>query len=180
MNYQKIGRICKKAKKLYIAERDGQQWAGSGEEIYAVEGMPIMSGDQMCRFLGLETDETSIITPGTENLLLLPLDDVDGTEEIVNGDGLKCCIAGREAVVFFHGAGAICVDAKKLTPLEKTCNLGYFKRGIYLAVKSGLYLIALICPMRIGEKDAETYAELANRLAISVKETEREGSGDDI
>lgn len=177
MYYQKIGRLCKKAKRLYITERNGQQWAGSGEEIYAVEGMPKMTPDQMCRFLGLETEETSIVESAAEKL---PLEDVDETEEIVNGDGLQCCIGGREAIVFFHGAGAICVDAKKLTPFEKTHNIGYFKRGIYLAVKSGLYLIALICPMRIGEKDAETYAELANRLAVSIKEAEREESENDI
>lgn len=176
MNYQKIGRICKKAKRLYITERNGQQWAGSGEEIYAVEGMPKMTPDQMCRFLGLEQRETSIITPESENL---PLGDVY-EEEIVDGDGLNCCIGDREAVVFFHGAGAICIDAKKLTPLEKEHNIGYFKRGIYLAVKRGFYLIALICPMRIGEKDAETYAELANRLAVSLEEAEREESGNDI
>lgn len=104
MNYQKIRKICKKAKRVYIIEQDGQQWVGSGREIYAVEGMPILSGDQMCRFLGLEPEETSIITPGAE-AKKLPLDDADETEEIVSGGGLKCCIAGREAVVFFHGAG---------------------------------------------------------------------------
>lgn len=36
-------------------------------------------------------------------------------------------------------------------------------------------MIALICPMQPGERDAETYAELANRLAAAREEAERGG-----
>ena len=65
MKYQQIGKLIKRDGCMVWEVINGEQWAGTRDALYCLEGMPKCQGpDEMLRMLGVEDEPENISVMG--------------------------------------------------------------------------------------------------------------------
>lgn len=175
MKYQKISKFIKKRKLLFIGSYGGEQWISDGYAAFPIIGMPKMNDMEILTFLGF-SDEDGIQVhdlPCEDRLT----DAVDG-EELIKDFGPVILNGDRELQPLYTSLGALLINSAYIAPLyshKGEGELRYYLRldrnhSPIIAVKKGLYLIALIYPIATwteGEDIADRYRKFVERLSVA-------------
>ncbi len=171
MRYQNISKFIKKNKRLLIgSSTDGTQWISDGAAAYPVIGMPRMNEREMLTFLGFQENDPITVSPLSD---ITSFSDVTKDEELIETFGPYLIDkSGAELKALYTSAGALLINSAYLVPVFSHCGDGELtfwlrmtrERTPYIAVKKGLYLIAVILPIRTWQDDNDT-AEIYSRLA---------------
>lgn len=176
MKYQKISKFIKKRKLLFIgSSAGGEQWMSDGCAAFPIIGMPKMNDNEILTFLGFSDDDNiSISDFPFENSLT---DTADG-EELIKDFGPVILSGNNELQSLYTSLGALLINSAYITPLYTQKGEGELRYYLRLdrnhtpmiAVKKGLYLIALIYPIATwteGEDIAQRYKEFADKLMVT-------------
>lgn len=169
MNYSKIMSFCKKRKLIYLYTADGRQWVSDGGAIYPLLGMPHFDAQSIRAVY--DVSESVQVVERNELPEDLFFGDVDMTENQIFMEKIQLRPCGFDAVSFRTQAGVTFIDQKYLSPItgiESDGNVCVYERvsrktgQIYIAVKRGMLLEAIILPVKILAKDwVEELADVA-------------------
>lgn len=175
MKYQKISKFIKKRKLLFIGSYGGAQWISDGCATFPILGMPKMNDKEILTFLGFSDDDGIQVhdLPFEDRLT-----DTETGEELIKDFGPVILSGDRELQPLYTSLGALLINSAYIAPLythKGEGELRYYLRldrnhEPYIAVKKGLYLIALICPVATwteGEDIADRYRKFVERLSVA-------------
>lgn len=173
MVLQKIGKLCKKNGTIVIVNRpDGTQWLGTPAAMYPVYGISLTPDSVFALFdIGNEREGYKIIEIYEDELMSIgySIDDADEDETALMTLGFSiCCSGGRELEPLAADNMIILIDPDNLSPLKGYPSPQMFARKgpygtPYIAVKSGLQIIALIPSEKIDENVAKCLGEVSKR-----------------
>lgn len=155
MKIKKVEAICKSDRRISILNDPvtGAQWLGNGTAMYLLDGMPTLDASTIFTLFDIaEKDHEKYIL--REDLLpdRYNFSDSDDYEYILDRSSLSVTFNGYTGIPFKSDIGAIYIESRYLAPLDKTPKgyelyLRYTEdRHPYVAVKSGLFIIAVILP----------------------------------
>lgn len=175
MKYQKISKFIKKRKLLFIGSYGGEQWISDGCAAFPILGMPKMNDNEILTFLGFSDDDGIHVhdLPFEDRLT----DTADG-EELIKDFGPIILSRDSELQSLYTSLGALLINSAYIAPLyshKGEGELRYYLRldrdhSPIIAVKKGLYLIALIYPIATwteGEDIADRYRKFVERLSVA-------------
>ena len=167
MKLKKIAALCKKEKRATIYQQwehqDGigrtmvKQFISNGYAVYAAHGLPPLEKESLLRIFDAEENKFDQWTVSTQDLPeAVSLSDCEKTEREITG-GFPSLFLNEEAVQAFGTAegGIIFIRDELLGPLDGETDLQFYIRDSgsggmqYLAVKSGLFLLAVILQKRL-------------------------------
>ncbi|MGN0656085.1 MAG: hypothetical protein ACI4KR_04770 [Ruminiclostridium sp.] len=176
MKYQKISKFIKKRKLLFVGRSaGGEQWISDGCAAFPIIGMPNMNDNEILTFLGFSDDDNiSVYDLPCEDRLT---DTADG-EELIKDFGPVILSRDNELQSLYTSLGALLINSAYITPLYTQKGEGELRyylrldrnRAPMIAVKKGLYLIALIYPVATwtkGEDIADRYRKFVERLSVA-------------
>lgn len=184
MKISKIAQICKKTGQVYMldgASHQGQ-WIGDGRAFYAVSGIPAMTEESILTLFDVPQERRDAWIarrmdhmPGT-----VSLDDyAPGEEPVGSGSDLAAIVwRGNTYRPIRTSQGIVLLPGGFLAPLmDEKAREGVVlferkmaKGGVYIAVKTGIFLRAVIVP---AEFDAEIAAALGEMAREYVGRTEQ-------
>lgn len=181
MKLKKLGEILKKSKRAVIFQKQTEsgfvvQYLSDGSGIYPCFGLPRLTKEGLLTILDIEkskwdgwhVSEKEI----PEDICLSDTDDVEWNAfpTFYNIDLGNRVVTPLETEL----NGIVFLDIKYLTPLQDTPGLQFFirkSRGgeLYIAVKNGVLLVAVIMPVRVVcgaflEKSREFMARITTEL----------------
>ena len=174
MKIKKIESICKSDKSIVILKNGADQWLGDGEAMYKLDNMPPLDESTILTLFDVaEKEREKYFIRGSESSIdLFPLgynfSDADETEQIIERTPITVSFAGHTAIPFMSDIGALYIESRYLAPFHKLEN-GYelYVRfteigSPYIAVKTGLLIIAIIIPCNTFF--SQKYADALNGL----------------
>ncbi|MGN0618536.1 MAG: hypothetical protein ACI4J7_05905 [Ruminiclostridium sp.] len=176
MKYQKIAKFIKKRKLLFIGRSaGGEQWISDGCAAFPILGMPKMNDKEILTFLGFSDDDNIRVHDLPREDMLI--DTADG-EELIKDFGPVILSRDNELQSLYTSLGALLINSAYITPLytqKGEGELRYYLRldsnhAPMIAVKKGLYLIALVYPVATwteGEDIADRYRKFVERLSVA-------------
>lgn len=170
MKLKKIAALCKKEKRATIYQQwehqDGigrtmvKQFISNGYAVYAAHGLPPLEKESLLRIFDIEEDKFDQWTVSTQDLPeSVSLSDCEKTETEITGGFPSVFERGSGAVIRYCGSGIIFIREDLLGPLDGEVDLQFFIRDSgsggmqYLAVKSGLFLLAVVSPKRLVRRN---------------------------
>lgn len=165
MNLKKIAGLCKHSRKFHIINLVNSdkavtaQWVMIGPAAYMIGNIGVTS-QMLARFAGLESNDLSSFRLVDEEKE--PPDwmqDFPKIEDIRAEWATVGLIQENKAIRLFrpYGGGSILpINSAYLSPIEDSCDyyIRYVNKSPTLAVKSGLFVVALIQPYDVfGEQD---------------------------
>lgn len=168
MKINKIKKPIIKRSWLVIAEdENGAQWVGDARALYSLDGLPHMHDGQICRVLGITNEEAA----GLEEIkhydeaawlarykdVNVPAETVkDMDDEItINGNTYRAVTDTNGRTVFFNPEYIAPVAKADIFTLAPDDNLLAFE---------GLFLVAIICPVKPGPETANRIFELYSAM----------------
>lgn len=181
MKFKEIQAICKKTKaiRLFESETSVLQWLGDGYAIYPLFKMPIFNENTIFAAFDIPDDKKPDylfkMEPLPEGLSFA--DTVEGEMHIETKMDLSIISGKTTLEPLCINREIMFIDTAYLKPLSDYSELEYYKRistmgGRYIAVKSGLILVAVIMPQFLSEKlteELETVAAACKRAVDSRK-----------
>lgn len=175
MKYKKIASFIKKRKYVSIHTKRNEQWISDGSAAYPIIGMPIMSEDEILRFLDFQPNDNITIMNWTTDAV--NLNDTDNEETPIERFGPSLIIGDTVYTTFYTELGALLVKEAYITPCyshygegELNFWLRFASGKPYIAVKKGLILLAAIIPKKtwgIGDHTLEQHLELCNMIRLT-------------
>lgn len=176
MKFKEIQAICKKTKaiRLYENETNVLQWIGDGYAIYPLFKMPIFKEDTIFAAFDIpdekKPDYLFKMEPLPEELSFA--DTVEGEEHIEIKMRLSILVGKIVLEPLYLDREIMFIDTAYLKPIADYSELEYYKRisamgNRYIAVKSGLILVAVIIPQFISAElteEMETVAAACKRV----------------
>lgn len=162
MKLKNVGALCKSAKSIVLYDDGARQWVGEGGAIYILpENLGRMSVEMLCTIFDIPTDKAADFFTRRSDWPE-PYDGEDDTreDELVFDTDCRVMFDKRDMVPLQAPGGKVYfVQAKYLKAVDDSENLHMTLRvtedGIpYIAVKDGMFLAAIIWPVRV--KDAIT------------------------
>lgn len=161
MKLKKISAICAKSKTYCLLDKidtAGQitQWLGDGSAAYPLDGLPLLDGDSLCKMFdisGERREKTRVIQDKMPERL--NAEDIDTHELPVEPGEIGIADGEMELLPIMTREGAVFIQKKYLSPLEdEAATLGFCQRRtrdgqVYIAVKAGLLLRAIIYPVDV-------------------------------
>lgn len=152
MKAKKIYGMAKQSQNLLVLVDDSRQFFNIGGDIYLIDGMPYMEDAEFLAYLDVpkhKRDEWDVVPKymtGTESAVL---GDMAGDDRELKPHPISITVGGKSYRAFLTEDGAVLwLDEDKLSPLaaeEWTFLLRHSETGeSYIAVKEGLYLVALL------------------------------------
>lgn len=172
MKTTKISSLIKKRRYLAIHTSGNEQWISDGVAAYPVQGMPVMSDSQMLKHLDLQPkDKVDVINWEADKL---ETKDAIAEETEIKEFGPSLLIGGEEYASLYTEIGLLLVNEKYLAPVHTDTSDGvltfwlrYNSGNPLIAVKKGLFLLALIYPLKtwgLGDTLESTYTRLLTEL----------------
>lgn len=173
MNYKKIAKFIKDARRLIIWNNGKNQWISDGVAIFPVLGMPMLSELEMLMFLGLydKADSISVSSPILPEFMRELRYDIDDTMLEKTGPALLSC--GEVCRTFFTERGALVFKNKYFDAVENKAGddpITYFwnvNNSECVTVFLGFDPVAVILPIKVDERVVASYRQLADQLQIA-------------
>lgn len=150
MKLKKIESVCKNGACIRINRSpDGKLWIGDEAAVYFVGGLKDISKEQLFTIFDIPEEKRESYSV-VENEALF--DDNDSAERIINRRlKTELCIGSRRYIIYEVDGRLICINSKYLNPLtdEKECTLFLRNSGRHIAIKKGMFILALICTFDI-------------------------------
>lgn len=175
MKAKKIYGMAKQSQNLLVLVDEARQFFNIGGDIYLIDGMPYMEDAEFLAYLDVpkhKRDEWDVVPKymtGTHEAAVLG--DMAGDDRELKPHPISITVGGKSYMAFLTEDGAVLwLDEEKLSPLAAaawTFLLRHSETGeSYIAVKEGLYLVALLRyeltpEVMPGEGLAERLLELA-------------------
>ena len=185
MKISRIAALCKKTKSIvhvYGEEFEGTQWIGTGNALYRVDGMPDFSQESLLALFDVPEDKRAewmyrAAAPGAD------LRDYVPEDESVEPVGFPVQYHGGTMHMYspLRSLEAAYLNTAYLAPLiDETGNLMMFWRSVgsghYFAIKSGLFLRAIIFPSLVASHSLadglRSMAELTTRMVCRQESAE--------
>ena len=154
MKLKKIESICKNGACIRINRApDKKIWIGDESAVYFVGGIPDITKEQLLAIFDIPEDKRegySVVESDSY------IDDIDSGERMINRRlKTELCIGSRRYIIYEADGRLICINSKYLNPLndEKECTLFLRNSGRHIAIKKGMFIIALICTFDIVSVD---------------------------
>lgn len=175
MKFKKIEQILKQRNIIYVIKEKDRQWIGNGEAFYQVNGLPDLTMQTVMTIMDVpENSRGSWIYEEVEKTDSYSLQDVVNNESLVDRYQIGV-VHHREYVALRTSIGLQYIANQYLAPLqdEKNGNELYERVGhngnMYIAVKSGLLLRAIIMPNnKILENTIELLQNMAEQADIAM------------
>ncbi len=175
MNYQKIMNLCKKRKFMTLYTDGGRQWVSDGNALYPLLGMPLLDAQSIRAIYdmpeGMQILETQEMPEG------IYLGDVDWCENQIFREKIQLQPNGLDVIGYRTQAGVTFAEEKYLSPITgigTDGNVCVYERvsketgKIYIVVKRGMLLEAVIQPVQILTKDwVEDLAEITAAIRVT-------------
>ena len=172
MNYKKISKFVKDARRLTIWNTGSIQYISDGAAVYPVYGMPRMSEMEMLNFLGLadKSDKISVVMKDApEWIAATTYDKCD--ENVLEKTGPMIILHGDMFRTFYTESGAVVVENSYITAVENSFSKDYpvihclteVGETPAVAVFAGFDLYAIILPIKT-EGLYNDYLKLATQL----------------
>lgn len=162
MKIRKIKKAVFKANALVIVDAGNTtQWVGTAAALYSLDGLPQMNESQICRLLDINTDKAatldSISRYSEYGIGAYDADDNSPTvkdmdDEFTINDSTFAVVTDENGRTMFFDPDLIApvqdADLFKLTPDDK------------LLAFEGLFLVAIICPVKPGKNTENRLREI--------------------
>ena len=177
MKTTKISSLIKKRRYLAIHTSGNEQWISDGVAAYPVQGMPVMSDSQMLKHLDLQPkDKVEVINWEADKI---ETKDSIAEETAIEEFGPSLLINGEEYASLYTEIGLLLINEKYLVPVHTDTSDGALSFWLrhnngypLIAVKKGLFLLALIYPLKTwGSYD--TLENSYNRLLRELQKVNR-------
>lgn len=161
MKLKAIAKLIKENKFIYTVEESSNSfWLGNGTAIYLVEGLPLMTNEQlMVMFEVPEKDISKYLF--SNNLKFnqqIERNDCISAESIAEVLVMRLKYCGYDLCLLKTEAGLVCIEEKYLKPLA-ALEQGYelYLRYTnedkpYIVAKEGMFLRAVILPCNVVDK----------------------------
>ena len=171
MKLKNMGALCKKAKSIILlADEDGRQWAGEGGALFLLpENLGTMTTATLCTIFDIPVDKAAEIYTETGGF---PggYDSADDSEEdeLLFDTYRRVLLDGRDMVPLREPGGKVYfVQTKYLKAVDDSENLRMtlrFSEGgkPYIAVKDGLFLTAIIMPIKLLPGSTDWFGQIYN------------------
>jgi len=165
MKISKIASLCKRNKHLdtYV-DRNGQQWIGNGVAMYCVQGITPMKENDLLSIFEVPERQRDFWTCSELGPMDGPLSEIDFQDEVQDDTVLVHGILSlnwRDKTYWLlqNENEIFAINRDYATPLiDEPDYLTYHKRptkeGFVIAVKSGLFLKAIIAPAILHNTEA--------------------------
>ena len=193
MNYKKIAKFIKDARRLSIYNAAGIQYISDGAAIYPVFGMPRMKEMEMLNFLGLADKSSTISVTMSDAPEWLVSITYDACETILEKTGPMIMLSGEVYRTFYSEFGAVVVRNGYISVIENGIDkdipivhcLTSAGFGHAVAVFCGFDLYAVVCPIEpkgvyIEYTKLSTMLQLAEQTKILEKMDMKEKSAEGI
>lgn len=177
MNYKKIAKHIKDARRLVIWNNGREQFIGDGAAFFPINGMPYMNETEMLVFLGLNEQIGKIAVEKKEAPEWFKNIEYD-TDAVIEHTGPSFILHGELHKAYYSDQGAIIVNSKyigvAINPKEiDLMSIQYIgKRSARsIVVFYGFDLQALICPIK-SDTLADMFAVLSDQIRIAEKTQE--------
>lgn len=153
MRFKKLVSLTKKAKFVKLLQNDKRQFIGTAEAVYLSEKLPKLDEESIIALWEIAQKNIPEFTVIKDSISIL-YDDTY-TEFPIEGVGLRFIFEGEEYIPVRTSIGLMFLKAQHLTPINLESEGIAFKErldnhgNIYIAVKAGLILIALITPTNL-------------------------------
>ncbi len=177
MNIMEIVNLCKKQKRLYLhGEEGGTQWISDGCAVYPLLGAPFFTEDSIRATYHLPFNVKVTVDPRLPRML--DFRDICETENRVFFEKIQLAPGNSDLVSLRTQAGVTYIDRRYLAPVDDGDNaIGIYERvmrdgKVYIAVKRGMMLEALILPVAnvIKKEWLEDLKELLSVLQATYNE----------
>ena len=182
MKLKKVGAICNAGGCYYLMdERDAAgeivgQWLGDGRSAYPLVGLPVMDLENICAMFDItEKKREKLVMRRADVPDSMNWEDTAPLERQL--DDPKLCVRydGRDLLPLETTAGVTFIQEKYLLPLDGLEYMRLYERqsasgGLYIVVKIGMILQAVIMPMDLPDKD---FMEALNDLTSQCRDAMR-------
>ena len=182
MRIKKVGAICNAGGYYYLMdERDAAgevvgQWLGDGRSAYPLVGLPVMDLENICAMFDItEKKREKLVMRRADVPDSMNWEDTAPLERQL--DDPKLCVRydGRDLLPLETTAGVTFIQEKYLLPLDGLEYMRLYERqsasgGLYIVVKIGMILQAVIMPMDLPDKD---FMEALNDLTSQCRDAMR-------
>ena len=173
MIIKKIAKMCRERKTLLSTYFRGTTlWVGTHSALYALNGLPDMTGEQIAVMFDFNDKLQRDINYTEADILDLPISQ-ECAGEIRLDEPDEAIVGGSEVKVFRYGERIMFCDADLFEPmkdLNENVGLFYYLRkwngSDIIAVHSGLELIALIMPRQMQPESMTDWCERQRQLAL--------------
>lgn len=174
MKLKAIAKLIKDNKFIYtVEESDTSFWLGNGTAIYLVDGLPLMTNEQL--MVMFEVPEKDIPKYHFSNNLKfnqqIERKDCIQAESIALPLEMKLQYSGYSLIPLKTEAGLICIEEQYLKPLA-ALDQGYElylrytnENKPYIVAKEGMFLRAVILPCNVVDKFFYGVVEEVRNLA---------------
>lgn len=172
MKIKDIGALCKSRKVIYIVtERDEQQYIGDGAALYKINGLPLLTGEEVKTLFDVKAKDREKITVISDDEIMLDISDYWTGEKEAKAEYFTFCYGERVLMPLSTDDEIVLIEYKYLKPVSDEQEYQTFwkrtdERGNnYIVVKNGMIAQAAILPVVIKDKVFVTKLyELANGL----------------
>ena len=157
MKLKEIGAICKRAKSIIVYDEEDRQWAGDGGAMYILpENIGSMTPGTLCVIFDIPTDKAADFYTKQQGWPA-PFDSGDDSEEdeLIFDTDQRMLIYGRDLLPLRAPDGTVYfIQSRYLKPVNDSENLRLTLRFTaegtpYFAVKDGMFLAAIIMPVKL-------------------------------
>ena len=158
MKLKNVGALCKRAKSIILFDEPGRQWVGDGAAMYSLpENLGHMSAEMLCTIFDIPADKAAEIytkhgdfPEGYDSA-----DDAEDEDELIFDTDRRVLFDGRDMLPLRDPEGRVWfVQAKYIKAVDDSENMHMtlrFTEGEipYIAVKDGMFLAAIIMPVKL-------------------------------
>jgi len=187
MKIKALATLCKKSKAIIIYDnkQDDIQWLSDGGAIYPLLKMPFMTENNIFALFDIpESKENKYYCKQMETSEVLNFNNDDDVENELKEERVLFTRDGRTLKPFQTSKGLIFIDAEHLKPIADEFEVKYYerfskiKKDVYIAVKNGMEVIALIMPFNcIDDNFVQQMDDLTrmSKVALQSKKLPEEG-----
>ncbi|MBP0983069.1 MAG: hypothetical protein J6A19_05020 [Oscillospiraceae bacterium] len=176
MIIKKIAKMCRERKTLLSTYFRGTTlWVGTYSALYALNGLPDMTGAQIAVMFDFSDKLQKDINYTNADILDLPISQ-EFAGEIRLDEPDEVIVSGSEVKVFRYGERILFCDADLFEPmkdLNENVGLFYYLRkwrgSDIIAVHSGLELVALIMPRLMQLDSMKDWCDKQRQLIVDIE-----------
>lgn len=180
MKLKNVGALCKNAKSIVLYDDGARQWAGEGGAMYILpENLGRMTVEMLCTIFDIPADKAAdFYTQRSDWPTPYDAEDDAEEDELIFDTDRRVMFDKRDMVPLQAPYGKVYfVQAKYLKAVDDSENLHMTLRLTeegqpYIAVKDGMFLTAIIMPVRVKPTATVWLGQIYNGSAAVKWESE--------